>query len=68
MPDEDERTRRLNAALADDLPKSWRKRPLIWAMALTLIPSHGEPFRDRREIYRGQPKSGTTHFHAYATC
>jgi hypothetical protein len=68
LPDEDELARRLNAALADDLPKAVRKRSPIMAMDLTLIPYHGEPFRDRREIYRGQPKSGTTHFHAYATC
>ncbi len=33
----------------------------------TLIPYHGRPFADPAEIYRGQPKSGTTHFHAYAT-
>jgi putative transposase len=33
----------------------------------TLIPYHGRPFAEAAEIYRGQPKSGTTHFHAYAT-
>jgi Transposase DDE domain len=32
-----------------------------------LIPYHGRPFRDLDEIYRGQAKSGTSHFHAYAT-
>jgi hypothetical protein len=68
LPEEEELTRRLNAALADDLPKALRKRSQIMAMDLTLLPYHGEPFRDPREIYRGQPKSGTTHFHAYATC
>jgi hypothetical protein len=33
-----------------------------------LVPYHGQPLRDEDEIYRGQAKSGTTHFHAYATC
>ena len=37
------------------------------ALDLTLIPYHGRPFRDLDEIYRGQAKSGTSHFHAYAT-
>ncbi len=30
-------------------------------------PFHGQPARDPKEIFRGEPKSGTTHFHAYAT-
>src|SRR6266699_2367584 len=34
---------------------------------LVLIPYHGEPLQDITEIYRSQAKSGTTHFHAYAT-
>jgi putative transposase len=37
------------------------------AIDLTLIPYHGRPFRDLDEIYRGQAKSGTSHFHASAT-
>jgi hypothetical protein len=37
------------------------------AIDLTLIPYHGQPANDPREIFRGAPKSGTTHFHAYAT-
>jgi putative transposase len=37
------------------------------AIDLTLIPYHGQPARDEKEIYRSEPKSGTTHFHAYAT-
>ena len=37
------------------------------AIDLTLIPYHGEPFRDLDEVYRGQAKDGTSHFHAYAT-
>jgi putative transposase len=41
------------------------KQPI--AIDLTEIPYHGEPFRDPEEVRRGQPKSGTTHFHAYAS-
>ena len=37
------------------------------AIDLTLIPYHGKPALDKKEIFRGEPKSGTTHFHAYAT-
>ena len=35
---------------------------------MTRIPYHGKAFRKVEEIYRGLAKSGTTHFHAYATC
>ncbi len=34
---------------------------------LTLIPYHGLPLHHTDEVYRSQAKSGTTHFHAYAT-
>jgi putative transposase len=37
------------------------------AVDLTLIPYHGEPFRDPKEVYRSLAKDGTSHFHAYAT-
>jgi putative transposase len=37
------------------------------AIDLTLIPYHGQPLEDEKEIYRSSPKSGTTHFHAYAS-
>ena len=37
------------------------------AIDLTLLPYHGKPFKNAREIFRGEAKSGTTHFHAYAT-
>jgi putative transposase len=37
------------------------------AIDLTLIPYHGQPAEDESEICRSAPKSGTTHFHAYAT-
>jgi IS4 transposase len=37
------------------------------AIDLTLPPYHGEPAREEAEIRRGPAKSGTTHFHGYAT-
>src|SRR4051794_959945 len=67
LPDYAELQRRLNAALAGPLPKTLRQRPQRLAIDLTLIPYHGQPFRDLAEIYRGQAKDGTSHFHAYAT-
>lgn len=59
--------RRLQTALADHLPRVVRRGRWIVALDTTLIPYHGAPFADPAEIYRGQRKSGTTHFHAYAT-
>lgn len=49
-------------------PSVWKcKRDFNIAIDLTLIPYHGQPYEDQKEIVRGQPKSGTTHFHGYAT-
>jgi hypothetical protein len=59
--------RRLNRALQGDLPKALRRRRQPLAIDLTLLPYHGQPLHHVSEIYRGQAKSGTTHFHAYAT-
>ena len=67
LPDYAVLQRQLNAALAGHLPKTLRKHLQRLAIDLTLIPDHGQPFRDLDEIYRGQAKSGTSHFHAYAT-
>jgi hypothetical protein len=67
LPPINELERRLNAGLAADLPKALRKRRYPLAIDLTLVPYHGEPYRSPEEIYRGEPKSGTSHFHAYAT-
>jgi hypothetical protein len=39
----------------------------VLAIDLTLIPYHGQPALDKKEIYRSKPKSGTSHFHAYGT-
>jgi Transposase DDE domain len=59
--------RRINRALQGDLPSSLRRHRQPIAIDLTLIPYHGQPLRDLSEIFRSQAKSGTTHFHAYAT-
>jgi hypothetical protein len=59
--------RRLNAALAGNLPRALRRSPQRVAADLVLIPYHGQPQSDPDEIYRSQAKSGTSHFHAYAT-
>ena len=67
LPDYGAMQRQLNAALAGHLPKPLRKHLQRLAIDLTLIPYHGQPFRDIEEIYRGQAKDGTSHFHAYAT-
>jgi hypothetical protein len=59
--------RRLNEALTDPLP--WRMRRRSWEVAIDwhLQPYYGEPERSRNELYYGQPKQGTTKFHAYAS-
>jgi hypothetical protein len=67
LPDFAELQRRLNAALAGNLPRPLRRRPQRLAADLVLIPYHGRPLHDPDEIYRSAAKSGTSHFHAYAT-
>ena len=67
LPDSAVLQRQLNATLAGHLPKTLRKQLQRLAINLTLIPYHGKPFHDPEEIYRGQAKAGTSHFHAYAT-
>jgi hypothetical protein len=67
LPDIHELQRRINRALAGDLPKALRRRRQPLAIDFVLIPYHGEPLETEDEIYRGQAKSGTSHFHAYAT-
>jgi Transposase DDE domain len=67
LPDYAVLQRQLNAAMAGHLPKALRKRPQLLAVDLTLIPYHGQPSHDPDEVYRGQAKDGTSHFHAYAT-
>jgi hypothetical protein len=67
LPDLDTLERRLNHALSADLPWRLTRRRLEMAADLTLLPYHGRPAGDPHELVRGQAKSGTTHFHAYAT-
>jgi putative transposase len=56
-----------NQVLVDNLPPrilgKWHKV----AIDLTFIPYHGQAAQDSKEIRRGIAKSGTTHFHCYAT-
>jgi putative transposase len=67
LPRLSELQRRLNRALQGDLPNALRRRRQPLAIDLTLLPYHGAPLGDASEIYRSQAKSGTSHFHAYAT-
>jgi len=59
--------RRLNNALSGPLPRRMRRRSWEIAIDWHLQPYYGQPQKSRNELYRGQPKQGTTHFHAYAT-
>jgi putative transposase len=59
--------RRLGRALTADLPKSLRRQRQPLAIDLTLLPYHGQYLYHPDAIDRGQAKSGTSHFHAYAT-
>ena len=61
--------RSLNTILRAQLPCSMKKGKRAYPIAidLTLIPYHGECYEDEKEIMRSQAKSGTTHFHGYAT-
>ena len=59
----------LNTSLRAQLPACMKKgkRAYHVAIDLTLIPYHGECYADEKEILRSLAKSGTTHFHGYAT-
>jgi hypothetical protein len=67
LPDYAALERQLNAALTAHLPKALRKHPQTIAADLVLNPYHGLPHQNPEEVVRGKPKSGTSHFHAYAT-
>ena len=66
-PDPTPLEQRLNRLFAAQIPKGLRQRSQRVAIDLTLVPYHGQPHQRVEEIYRSQAKSGTTHFHAYAT-
>lgn len=69
LPDRAGLQRMLNRMFHQQLhPSLWKgKRDFSLAIDLTLIPYHGQPYEDKKEIVRSQAKSGTTHFHGYAT-
>jgi len=67
LPDYQRLQKLVNQTLAEQLPKNIFRRPKRLAIDLVLIPYHGKHCYDVNEIYRSQPKSGTSHFHAYAT-
>jgi len=69
LPDRAGVQRALNRMFHQQLHPSLLKgiRDYNIAIDLTLIPYHGKPYEDEKEIVRGAPKSGTTHFHGYAT-
>jgi hypothetical protein len=67
LPPQGELEARINAALGDRLPKVFFRRGQRIAIDITMIPYHGRPQRQEREIRRGPSKRGTSHFHAYAT-
>jgi len=69
LPDRVRLQRALNSIFHRQLHPSLLKgkRTYNIAMDLTLIPYHGQAYQNENEIVRGEPKSGTTHFHGYAT-
>lgn len=69
LPTLSELQRQLNRVLRHQLPPALfkKKRALQIAIDLTLIPYHGQPQTSADEVMRGEAKSGTTHFHGYAT-
>ena len=58
----------LNASFAAQLPKAVKNRRWRLAIDWNLRPYYGQAHRRAEELYRSQAKSGTTHFHTYATC
>lgn len=71
LPAYAELQRRVNRALAAALPKAFKhkkkRKRLRLAIDLTLLPYHGQPEADPKEVYRSKAKDGTSHFHAYAS-
>ena len=67
LPEIRELQKRLKRSLCHELPKALLRKSRILALDPTLIPYHGKPALDLKEVFRSKPKSGTSHFHAYAT-
>lgn len=59
--------KRLNASLGVHLPQRVKRRCRRIAIDYHLIPYYGKTTLTPKQLYRGQPKAGTTKFHAYAT-
>jgi len=57
----------LNELLVERLPDHIQGRKHEVAIDLTNVPYHGAAYRDEAEIRRSMAKSGTTHFHTYAS-
>lgn len=58
----------LNSALKSKIPKGLKKKKLILAIDLNLIPYYGKPKDSEKPyIYRSKAKDGTCSFYAYAT-
>ncbi len=70
LPDEERTTElegQLNEMLVSHLPAKLLTKKLPCAADLVYIPYHGQHEEDDEAIRRGIAKSGTTHFHCYAT-
>lgn len=66
LPDSATVERRLNDAWPATRPPRLGRQVRL-AIDLTLLPCHGQPWRDDDELYKSRAKSGTCHFHASAT-
>ena len=70
LPDDektDELEMKLNEMLVGHLPQKLLRQQLPCAVDFMLVPYHGQHEADDEAIRRGRAKSGTTHFHCYAT-
>jgi hypothetical protein len=69
LPKRPQLQRALNTILRQQLPRILLKGKRSYALAidLTLIPYHGQPQENDKELVRSEAKSGTTYFHGYAT-
>ena len=57
----------MNTLLVKQLPKKLLRPRLPGAIDITEIPYHGQHEEDEEMVRRGRAKSGTTHFHCFAT-
>ena len=68
ISDFEELENQLNLALKNKIPKGLKKKSLVFAIDLNLIPYYGKPNNlEKPYIYRSQAKDGTCSFYAYAT-